>query len=69
MTAACREACCSVTARLTVGDLFERGLRRDRAAPFGIEGAARTDAEGNAARFSIEIAHGKLAAVNFRATT
>ena len=69
MTAACREACCSVTARLTVADLFERGFRRNRAAPLGIEGALRVDAEGNAARFSIEIAGAKLAAVNFRATT
>lgn len=69
MTAACREACCSVTARLTVADLFERGFRRNRAAPLSIEGALRADAEGNAARFSVEIAQGKLAAVNFRATT
>jgi len=37
MTAACREACCSVTARLTVGDLFERGFRRNRAAPLSID--------------------------------
>jgi len=30
MTAACREACCSVTPRFTVSELFERGFRRNR---------------------------------------
>jgi NifU-like protein involved in Fe-S cluster formation len=69
MTATCREACCSVMPRQSVTELFERGFRRNRAAPLSIEGALRADAEGNAARFSVEIAKGKLAAVNFRATT
>jgi NifU-like protein involved in Fe-S cluster formation len=69
MTAACREACCSVTARFTVGDLFERGFRRNRASPLSIEGAPAVDGDGNAARFSIDVAGAKLAAVNFRATT
>jgi NifU-like protein involved in Fe-S cluster formation len=69
MTAACREACCSVTARLTASELFERGFRRNRAAPLSIEGEPRTDPEGNVARFSIAIAGTKLAAVSFRATT
>ena len=69
MTAACREACCSVTARFSAGDLFERGFRRNREAPLAIEGAATLDPDGNAARFSVDIAGGKLLAVNFRATT
>jgi NifU-like protein involved in Fe-S cluster formation len=69
MTAACREACCSVTARFSVGDLFERGFRRNREAALAIEGAPAVDIEGNAARFSIDVAGGQLAAVNFRATT
>ena len=69
MTATCREACCSVTQRHTVSELFERGFRRNRAAPLPIEGAQLTDAEGNAARFSIDIADGKIAGVGFRATS
>jgi len=52
MTATCREACCNVAARLTVGELFERGFHRNRLEPLTIEGIARTDAEGNFARFT-----------------
>jgi NifU-like protein involved in Fe-S cluster formation len=69
MTATCREACCSVTPRHTVSELFERGFRRNRAAPLPIEGAQLSDAEGNAARFSVDIADGKIAGVGFRATS
>ena len=69
MTSACREACCSVTPRRTVSELFERGFRRNRAAPLPIEGAQLTDAEGNGARFSIDIADGKIAGVGFRASS
>jgi NifU-like protein involved in Fe-S cluster formation len=69
MTATCREACCSVTARHTVSELFERGFRRNRAAPLPIEGEQLTDAEGNAARFSIDVADSKIARLGFRATS
>jgi NifU-like protein involved in Fe-S cluster formation len=69
MTATCREACCSVTPRHTVSELFERGFRRNRAAPLPIEGAQLTDAEGNTARFSIDVADGKIAGAGFRATS
>jgi NifU-like protein involved in Fe-S cluster formation len=69
MTATCREACCSVTPRHTVSELFERGFRRNRAAPLPIEGAQLADAEGNAAGFSIDLADGKIAGVGFRATS
>ena len=69
MTATCREACCSVTPRHTVSELFERGFRRNRAAPLSIEGEQLTDAEGNAARFSIDVADGKIAGLGFRATS
>lgn len=69
MTSACPEACCSVTPRRTVSELFERGFRRNRAAPLPIEGAQLTDAEGNAARFSIDIAGGKIAGAGFRASS
>ena len=47
MTAPCREACRSVTPRLTVSELFERGFRRNRTAPLPIEGATFADADGN----------------------
>jgi NifU-like protein involved in Fe-S cluster formation len=69
MTVTCRESCCSVTPRRTVSELFERGFRRNRAAPLPIEGAQLTDAEGNAARFSLEVADGRVAGLGFRATT
>jgi len=36
-----------VTPRLTVSELFERGFRRNRAAPLPIEGATVPDADGN----------------------
>jgi NifU-like protein involved in Fe-S cluster formation len=68
MTATCREACCSVTPRFTVAELFERGYRRNREAPLSIEGEAVVGAEENHARFSIEIVDGKLAAARFRTT-
>ena len=69
MTATCREACCSVTPRHSVSELFERGFRRNRAAPLAIEGAQLTDAEGNTARFSIDVADGKIAGAGFRVTS
>src|SRR5262245_55498038 len=69
MTAPCREACCSVTPRLTVSELFERGFRRSRMAPLPIEGAAFTDAESNTARFSVDITGETIAGVSFRAST
>jgi NifU-like protein involved in Fe-S cluster formation len=69
MTAPCRDACCSVTPRLSVSELFERGFRRNRTAPLSIEGAAFTDAEGNTARFSVSITGVTIAAVSFRASS
>jgi NifU-like protein involved in Fe-S cluster formation len=69
MTSACREVCCSVTRRRTVSELFERGFRRNRATPLPIEGVQLADAEGNAARFSLDVADGKVAGLGFRATT
>ena len=68
MTATCREACCSVTPRLTVAELFERGFRRNREAPRAIEGAACAGAEDNTVSFSLDVANGKIAAVGFRAS-
>jgi NifU-like protein involved in Fe-S cluster formation len=68
MTATCREPCCAKP-RMTVGELLERGLRRNRAAPLAIEGDACGDAEGNRARFSVATSGGKVAAVGFRATS
>jgi NifU-like protein involved in Fe-S cluster formation len=69
MTATCREACCSVTPRLTVSELFERGFRRNRTAPLPIKGEAFSDAEGNTARFSIDVTGETIAAVSFRASS
>ena len=69
MTAACREACCSVTPRFTVAELFERGFRRNRAALFATEGETIRDAEGNSARFSVEFDGGRLAGIRFRVSS
>jgi hypothetical protein len=69
MTIPCREACCSVTPRLTVSELFERGFRRNRTAPLLIEGAPFTDADGNTACFSVEVTGETIAAISFRASS
>jgi hypothetical protein len=50
----------------SVGELLERGLRRNRAAAPAVEGATCTDSEGYWARFSVEIVDGKVSAVGFR---
>ncbi len=68
MTATCREACCSVTPRLTVAELFERGFRRNREAPRAIVGAACTGAEDNTAAFSLDVTDGRITAVGFHAS-
>ena len=69
MTATCRDACCSATPRLSVSELFERGFRRNRAAPLSIEGRACTDAAGNFARFSLEFDGGRIGSISFNASS
>jgi NifU-like protein involved in Fe-S cluster formation len=69
MTATCREACCSVSPRRTVSELFERGFRRNRAAPLPIEGAPCSDAEGNTARFSLDVLDGNIRTVGFHVSS
>jgi NifU-like protein involved in Fe-S cluster formation len=69
MTAPCREACCSVTPHLTVSELFERGFRRSRTPPLPIEGTAFTDADGNTARFSVDVTGETIAGVSFQASS
>jgi NifU-like protein involved in Fe-S cluster formation len=69
MTAACREACCSVAPRFTVAELFERGYRRNRAEPLALEGETVADAEGNNARFSVDLDGGRLAEIRFRTSS
>jgi len=65
MTATCREACCSVTPRLTVTELFERGFRRNREAPRAIAGAACTGADDNTAAFSLDVTDGRILGIGF----
>jgi NifU-like protein involved in Fe-S cluster formation len=69
MTATCREACCSVTPRFTVAELFERGYRRNRAEPLAVQGEAIADAEGNNARFSVALEGSRLSEIRFRASS
>jgi NifU-like protein involved in Fe-S cluster formation len=54
---------------MTVSELLERGLRRNRQAALAVEGAECTDAEGNRARFSVANGGGKVTAVGFCATS
>jgi NifU-like protein involved in Fe-S cluster formation len=68
MTATCRQACCNMTPRLTVVELFERGFRRNREASRAIVGAACSGAEDNTAVFSLDVADGKISAVGFHAS-
>jgi hypothetical protein len=68
MTATCREACCNVTQRLTVAELFERGFRRNREAPRAVTGTLCTGAGDNTASFSLDVADGRIGAVGFRAS-
>lgn len=69
MTATCREACCNVTPRLSVSELFERGFRRLRDAPLAIEGDACSDAAGNFARFSVDVSGSRIKRVGFRVSS
>jgi len=68
MTATCRESCCSATSRLSVSELFERGFRRLRNAPLSIEGEVHSDPAGNFARFSLDVADGRIKSVGFRSS-
>jgi NifU-like protein involved in Fe-S cluster formation len=68
MTATCREACCNVSPRLTVAELFDRGFRRSRETPRAIVGAACTGAEDNSASFSLDVTGGRIIAIGFRAS-
>ena len=69
MTATCREACCSVMPRLTVSELFARGFRRRRDTPLAIEGDACSNDTGDFARFSLDVADGRIRAVGFRSSS
>jgi NifU-like protein involved in Fe-S cluster formation len=69
MSALRRTGCCSVVPRMSVSELFERGYRRSRAAPFAAEGERIAIADGNWTRFSVEAMGGTLACVSFRAST
>jgi hypothetical protein len=69
MTATCREACCSVSPRLTVSELFERGFRRNRAAPLSLQGTPCTDAEGNTAGFSLAVLDGNISNLSFHVSS
>jgi NifU-like protein involved in Fe-S cluster formation len=69
VTATCRAPCCNVTPRRTVSELFERGFRRNRAAPLPIAGEPASDAEGDTARFSLDVADGRIAGIGFRASS
>ena len=68
MTATCRQPCCALP-RMTVSELVERGLQRNRAAPLAVRGDDCVDAEGNCVRFSLELAGAAIAGIEFKATS
>lgn len=63
------QACCGGTAKKTVSGLFDRGYRRNRAAPLAVEGRELIGVDGLAARFSLDLEQDRIRAVNFRVTT
>lgn len=65
----CTQGCCGVSRRRTVSDCFDRGLRRNRAEPFGIAGKTLRDANGLEAQFSLDIENGVVKAVRFKVTS
>jgi NifU-like protein involved in Fe-S cluster formation len=62
-------ACCGRTPRRTAGELFERGFRRNRTEPFALQGARLIDANGLAARFSVQLAGETIEDVRFKASS
>ena len=54
---------------MTVSELLERGLRRNREALPADPAPDCTDAEGNAARFAVTLAGDRVGPIGFRATT
>ena len=51
---------------MTISELFERGLRRNRDAPLPIRGDVCTDPEGNRASFSCDVADARIVAIGFQ---
>jgi NifU-like protein involved in Fe-S cluster formation len=65
----CLAGCCGVARRRTVSDCFDRGLRRNRAAPLDIQGKTLTDANGLEAQFSLKMDNGLIESVRFKVTS
>lgn len=67
---ACRPICCGGSTRpSSLTDYIDRGLRRRRAGPLPIAGAAHRDDAGRFARFSLRVIDGTITEVAFEATT
>ncbi|HVT55222.1 MAG TPA: iron-sulfur cluster assembly scaffold protein [Xanthobacteraceae bacterium] len=64
-----REGACCGNPRRTVSDLFDRGYKRNRLAPFSITGASLHDANDLSAAFSLTIEHDTIKAVRFQVST
>lgn len=65
----CTQGCCGAARRRTVSDCFDRGLRRNRAEPFGISGETLRDANALEAQFSLKLENGLIEAVRFKVTS
>jgi len=66
---ACESACCGNAPRRVVSDLFDRGYRRNRLAPFAVQGATLRDANDLTASFSLDIADDTVRDIRFQVST
>lgn len=63
-------ACCGTSARVTLPDCVERGLRRNRRDPLAVVGSERTNDEGDLrAQFSLLVEAGVIQDVSFKVTS
>jgi hypothetical protein len=65
----CEGACCGNAPRRTVSDLFDRGYKRNRLAPFSVQGAILRDANELSAAFSLTVERDTIKAVRFQVST
>lgn len=62
-------ACCGTSARVTLSECIERGLKRNRREPLPVVGHERTNDDDLRAQFSLRIEEGVIQDVSFKVTT
>jgi hypothetical protein len=61
--------CCGATARRSVSEYLDRGLRRNRAGLHDLRGAEHSDRNGLSASFSAEASGGAIRTVGFKVSS